>query len=142
LRYHLGARADADPLSKRREVVMRRTGLSITVFCLMLTGTFAYAQTPSAPTQPPASQPSDAQKAQQQRMKDCNAEAKTEKLEGQKRKDFMKVCLSKGVDEAKKTTSAQNAQQEKMKKCNADATAKKLKGDERKTFMSNCLKAA
>jgi uncharacterized membrane protein len=118
---------------------MRRTGLSITMFCVtLLAGSFAYAQTAT----PPASQPSDAQKAQQQRMKDCNAEAAAEKLEGQKRKDFMKVCLSKGVDEAKKTTQAANAQQEKMKKCNADATAKKLKGDERKKFMSECLKAA
>ncbi len=121
---------------------MRRTGLSITMFCLtLLAGSFAYAQTPPATTST-TGQPSDAQKAQQQRMKDCNAEAAAEKLEGQKRKDFMKVCLSKGVDEAKKTTQAQNAQQEKMKKCNADATAQKLKGDARKQFMSNCLKAA
>ncbi len=117
---------------------MRRTGLSITMFCLtLLAGSFAYAQTPSGTTQP-----SDAQKAQQQRMKDCNAEAAAEKLTGQKRKDFMKVCLSKGVDEAKKEIAAQNSQQEKMKKCNADATAQKLKGDARKQFMSNCLKAA
>ncbi len=31
--------------------------------------------------------------AQQQKMKDCNAEAKGKK--GQERKDFMKACLSK-----------------------------------------------
>jgi hypothetical protein len=32
--------------------------------------------------------------AQQQRMKDCNAEAKTKALKGDPRKAFMKSCLS------------------------------------------------
>lgn len=32
--------------------------------------------------------------AQQQRMKDCNAEAKAKSLKGDKRKAFMKSCLS------------------------------------------------
>ena len=32
--------------------------------------------------------------AQQQRMKDCNAEAKTKALKGDPRKAFMKTCLS------------------------------------------------
>jgi hypothetical protein len=70
---------------------------------------------------------------QQQRMKDCNAEAASKALKGDERKAFMKECLS-----AKKDGRA--AQQEKMKICNAEATKKSLKGDERKAFMSDCLK--
>jgi hypothetical protein len=72
---------------------------------------------------------------QQQRMKDCNAEAKG--MKGQERKDFMKQCLSGKQAERKE---ARSAQQDKMKTCNADAKAKGLKGDERKAFMSDCLK--
>jgi hypothetical protein len=75
---------------------------------------------------------------QQQRMKDCNAEAKQKSLAGQERKDFMKACLG-GKQVAAK--DARSTQQEKMKACNAEATKKTLKGDERKAFMSDCLKA-
>ncbi|HZQ75421.1 MAG TPA: PsiF family protein [Burkholderiales bacterium] len=75
--------------------------------------------------------PSEAQKAQQQRMKDCNAKAKG--MKGDERKDFMKGCLS-GKEGAEKMTS----QQSRMKDCNAKA--KGMKGDERKKFMSSCLK--
>jgi hypothetical protein len=74
---------------------------------------------------------------QQQRMTDCNAEAKTKALAGDERKAFMKSCLSGKQEEAK---SARTAQQEKMKTCNADAKTKALKGDARKAFMSDCLK--
>jgi hypothetical protein len=74
---------------------------------------------------------------QQQRMKDCNAEAKQKSLAGQERKDFMKSCLG-GKQAAAK--DARSAQQDKMKVCNAEATKKSLKGDERKAFMSDCLK--
>ncbi|WP_131109860.1 PsiF family protein [Sulfuricystis thermophila] len=69
---------------------------------------------------------------QQQRMADCNAEAKAKNLAGDERKAFMKQCLS-----AKKDGRA--AQQEKMKTCNAEATKKALKGDARKAFMKECL---
>lgn len=69
---------------------------------------------------------------QQQRMADCNAEAKTKNLAGDERKAFMKQCLS-----AKKDGRA--AQQEKMKTCNAEAGKKALKGAERKAFMKECL---
>jgi hypothetical protein len=116
---------------------MRCTRLPLALLCVTLAGSFAYAQTPASKSAGKStSQPAN---AQNQRMTDCNAEAKTEKLTGAKRKDFMSVCLSQGVDAAKK---AQNAQQQKMVKCNADATAKALKGDARKKFMSDCLKAA
>jgi hypothetical protein len=110
---------------------MRYTRLAVAVFCLTLTGSLASAQTAAPPAQPKA------KNAQQQKMADCSAEAKVEKLTGEKRKDFMKACLSSDPATAKKTLTAQ---QEKMKKCNADATAKSLKGDERKKFMSDCLK--
>ncbi len=114
---------------------MRCMRLSVAVFCLTLSAPFTYAQTAAQPA-PATSQPK-AKTAQQQKMADCNAEAKTEKLTGDKRKEFMKTCLSSDPATAKKTLTAQ---QEKMKKCNADATAKSLKGAERKKFMSSCLK--
>jgi len=75
--------------------------------------------------------PSEAQKKQQARMKDCNKEAGDKK--GDERKKFMSACL-KG-DDGKMT-----AQQGKMKDCNKQAGDRKLKGDERKKFMSSCLK--
>ena len=72
-----------------------------------------------------------AENAQNQKMVDCNARAKTDALKGATRKKFMKACLS--GDEARMT------QQEKMVKCNADAKTKMLKGEERKSFMKSCL---
>jgi hypothetical protein len=77
---------------------------------------------------------------QQQKMKDCNAQA-TGKT-GAERKTFMSTCLKGGT--AAPAMAAAPAkpmtQQEKMKSCNADAGAKHLTGDARKTFMSTCLK--
>ena len=79
--------------------------------------------------------PSAAQKAQQERMKDCNAKAKG--MKGDARKDFMKGCLSgKPAEKAEKMGS----QQDKMKDCNAKA--KGMKGAERQKFMSSCLKGS
>jgi uncharacterized membrane protein len=72
---------------------------------------------------------------QQEKMKTCNADAKTKDLKGDERKAFMKTCLSNKPEADAKTT-----QQEKMKSCNADAKVKALTGEERKTFMSTCLK--
>jgi hypothetical protein len=89
---------------------------------------------------------------QQQRMKDCNAQA-TGKT-GDERKTFMSTCL-KGGNSATAAAAAPAAsaaaapaavpakpmtQQQKMKACNVDANSKHLKGDERKSFMSTCLK--
>jgi hypothetical protein len=76
-----------------------------------------------------------AENAQQDKMKSCNAEAKTQNLSGDARKSFMKTCLSNQPAAPKL-----NSQQEKMKQCNADAKAKGLSGAERKSFMSTCLK--
>ena len=71
--------------------------------------------------------------AQQERMKSCNAEAKTKGVKGDERKAFMSRCL--------KGEQAPTAQQEKMKTCNQRASSQGLKGDERRTFMSQCLRA-
>lgn len=93
--------------------------------------------------------------AQQQKMKDCNAEAKAKALKGADRKTFMKSCLSKDGAAAAPApaaaapaaapadataTPAKVSQKQKMKDCNAQATAKSLKGADRKSFMSTCLK--
>ncbi len=43
---------------------------------------------------------SEKQLAQQQRMKDCAAEARSKELKGDDRKAFMKTCLSAGKVDA------------------------------------------
>jgi hypothetical protein len=110
---------------------------------LALVSSSAFAADATAATAP-AKKPLS---AQQQKMKDCNADAKTKALKGAERKTFMKTCLSGGADAAASAAapaaaapSPRAAQQEKMKSCNADAKTKGLKGAERKTFMSTCLK--
>ena len=82
-------------------------------------------------------EPTAAQRAQQERMKDCNAKAGDKK--GDDRKKFMSSCLSGGGKA--EPTAAQKAQQERMTACNKQATEKKMKGDDRKKFMSSCLKS-
>jgi hypothetical protein len=78
-----------------------------------------------------------AENSQQTKMKDCNAQAKTQSLSGDSRQSFMKTCLSHQPAAAPKL----NSQQQKMKQCNADAKTKGLSGADRKTFMSTCLKS-
>ena len=77
-------------------------------------------------------------------MAECNKEASDQKMRGDERKAFMKICLSKPAEvpaeakvEAKKELTPQ---QMKMGNCNKEAKAKELKGPERKKFMSECLK--
>lgn len=81
--------------------------------------------------------------AQQNKMKQCNADAKQQALKGDERKAFMKNCLKKeGAASAEAAAApAPSAQKNKMKSCNADAKAKALKGQERKDFMKSCLSA-
>jgi hypothetical protein len=78
-----------------------------------------------------------ADNSQQDKMKDCNAQAKTQSLSGDDRKTFMKTCLSNKPADADPKL---NSQQLKMKQCNADAKTKALTGADRKAFMSTCLK--
>ena len=79
---------------------------------------------------------------QQQRMKDCNAQASDKK--GDERKAFMSQCLKGGTAAAPAAAPAAPAkpitQQQKMKNCNINAKGQKLEGDSRKTYMSTCLK--
>jgi len=80
--------------------------------------------------------------AQQNKMKECNADAKERELKGAERKAFMKNCLKKdSAASAEAAAPAPSAQQSKMKSCNADAKTKALKGQERKDFMKSCLSA-
>jgi len=90
----------------------------------------------------------NAETAQQDKMKGCNEQAKTQALHGDARKSFMKTCLSNAPAAAPAAAAAApaaaepkklTAQQEKMKTCNADAKTKALKGAERKAFMKTCL---
>ena len=118
----------------------------ISVICFMFAlSPFAYAQdkakTDDKKAVPAAEkakkEPTEKQKAQQERMKDCNAKAKAGDKKGDERKSFMGSCL-KGEEAG--ASDKQKAQQSKMKSCNKDAGDKKMKGDERKKYMSECLK--
>lgn len=76
---------------------------------------------------------------QQERMKACNAQAKSQTLSSAERKDFMKRCLS-GQEVA--PAEGLNSQQRRMKSCNAEANLHGPKGVSRKRFMSTCLKSS
>ena len=62
--------------------------------------------------------------AQQQRMKDCNAQASQKRLNGDERQRFVSSCVA---------TAAQSA-------CSRRAGERKLKGDARRKFMTECLR--
>lgn len=66
---------------------------------------------------------------QQHKMGSCNSKAKEQSLTGEKRKSFMKSCLS----------NKKNKQNERMKKCSVEAGKMKFKKDERQKFMQECL---
>lgn len=72
----------------------------------------------------PKKEPSAAQKAQQNKMKECNAQAAGKT--GDERKAFMKECLSGGHA----TVSG----------CEAQAAEKKLSGAARNSFITKCQK--
>lgn len=74
--------------------------------------------------------------AQQERMKDCNAQANKKHMRGDERQDFMSSCLRADGERPRQLS----AQQEKMRTCNRTASERELKGDERREFMSDCLK--
>ena len=78
--------------------------------------------------------------SQQDKMKACNAEAKTKAPTGDARKAFMSNCLS--AHPTPDATTKVNSQREKMKTCNAEAKIKAPTGDARKQFMSDCLKGS
>ena len=76
--------------------------------------------------------------AQQNKMSYCSKEAAAKDLHGDKRKEFMKECLSKKVDDGKNETDQTAGK--KLVKCSKEAKEKALKGELRKKFMSDCLK--
>lgn len=110
---------------------MRKLALAI---CLMFACTpFAVAQDKKDAKK----EPTAAQKRQQERMRDCNDQAGSKKMEGDARKKFMSSCLKGG---SAKKGEKMTEQQSRMKDCNRQAGDKKMKGDDRKKFMSACLK--
>ena len=122
--------------------------LALGLAMAMASASFAEEAAPKADDSKPKREFSEKQLAQQQRMKDCSAEAKEKTLKGTDRQAFMKTCLSGGKITAEaggQVASApmdeRAAQKEKMKACNAEAKSKALKGQERKDFMAGCLKA-
>ncbi|MES2885814.1 MAG: PsiF family protein [Pseudomonadota bacterium] len=117
-----------------------KTYIAAAVTAFALFAAPAYAQ-----DEPAKKAPSEKQLAQRAKMKNCNAEAKSQSLAGDARKAFMKTCLSGGAPDSEGSTTPAPAptsdQKAKMKACNADAKEKALKGDERKAFMKDCLTA-
>jgi hypothetical protein len=93
-----------------------------------------------------ASAPAVAKTSQQERMKECSAQAKGKT--GEERKTFMKSCLSGNTAAPAPAAAAEpamsksgkklTAQQQKFKECAAESKGKK--GAEHKKFMSECLK--
>lgn len=95
---------------------------------------------------------------QHERMKRCNAEARTQELKGDERRSFMSSCL-KGRHERSETAGAgaapaptaqateagaqerlaANELKERRRQCNRAATEQSLTGAERKAFVSDCL---
>jgi hypothetical protein len=82
---------------------------------------------------------------QQQRMKDCNAQAKAKGLAGKEYTDFRNNCLkadnsASAPATGDSTPAKPKTQQEKMTACNAEAKSKGLKGKDYTDFRNNCLK--
>ncbi|TSA18833.1 MAG: phosphate starvation-inducible protein [Betaproteobacteria bacterium] len=77
---------------------------------------------------------------QQNKMGECNKEAKEKKLGGSERKKFMSECLKGGSAAVPAAAVKPTEQKQKMGYCNKEAATRQLKGDERKKFMSECLK--
>ena len=77
---------------------------------------------------------------QQDKMKSCNAEAKTKALKGDDRKGFMKGCLSGGMGDAKADAKA-TPQAAPNAQCEDKAmgkNGKKLAGAAKSAFMKKC----
>lgn len=109
---------------------------------LLATASAGLAQTTAAPDTTPATrQPSSAQAAQQDRMRDCNTEAGKRNLAGDARRPFMSECLAGRMPPAAAGTPspAQAAQRERMIQCNAEAGTRALAVEARRDFMRDCL---
>ena len=98
----------------------------------------APAATPAAaPAPAPAAAPAPApavaaekkENSQNNKMKECQAQAGEKKLEGAKRQEFVNTCLKAKPEKA----------ESRMAMCNKKTAG--LKGDERKKAQSECMKA-
>ena len=78
-----------------------------------------------------AKQPWAAENPQQERMRQCNAQANSRDIGGEERADFITSCLRREEREL-------NAQQQRMVDCAREATG--LTGDRRHEFLSGCLR--
>ena len=74
--------------------------------------------------------------AQQQRMKDCNAQANRQRLMSEPRQHFMATCLRSHGDGPPRFT----AQQSRMSGCNRLASERGLDGSARQDFVQDCLR--
>ncbi len=81
--------------------------------------------------------PAHAAGNQREKMKTCNAEARTKELKGDARREFMSQCLSVSPEEKQ----ARTAEREKAKGCGNEARSKGLKGEAKRSFMTQCLAA-
>jgi hypothetical protein len=77
---------------------------------------------------------------QQDKMKSCNAEAKTKDLKGDDRKGFMKGCLSGGMGDAKADakTAPQAVPNAQCEDKAVGKNGKKLAGAAKSAFMKKC----
>ncbi|MCP5267542.1 MAG: phosphate starvation-inducible protein PsiF [Zoogloeaceae bacterium] len=99
--------------------------IAIALVSLALAAGSAFAAAENA-ADAPKKAPTAAQKAQQDKMKACNAKATGKK--GDERKAFMKECLSGGTADA---TAADPA-------CENKAAEKKLAGAAKNSFVKKC----
>ena len=93
------------------------------MIALAIIGAFAVVGNPAFAADPAAPN------AQQNKMKECQAQAGEKKLEGKDRQSYVNICLK-----------AKPAKPEsKMSMCNKKTAG--LKGDERSKAQSECMKA-
>jgi len=121
--------------------IMNITSLALAV-AFAFAGSAHAAQAPDAAATGKSGKPLT---TQQQRMKNCNAEAKAQSLKGDERRGFMSTCLKGGSTELAARTdkpAAPSPAQLKRKACGAEAKEKGLKGDERKNFVRECISDA
>jgi hypothetical protein len=94
---------------------------------LAIIGAFALAGSPAFAADTPAATGAPPANAQQNKMKECQAQAGEKKLEGSARQDYVNTCLKAKPDKSSK-----------MAMCNTKTAG--LKGDERKKAQSECMK--
>jgi hypothetical protein len=107
------------------------------VLAVCISAGSAMAQAPAGQIQ---RQPTQAQAAQQERMRTCNTDAGTRDLKGDARRTFLSDCLAgRTATATAQPSAAQAAQRNRMTTCNADAGTRQLTAEARRSFMSDCL---